>query len=45
MTGRGTSEVIYQGGVKKVPRRLKNVYIKLGGQWRVVADQATTISE
>jgi ketosteroid isomerase-like protein len=45
MTGRATSEVIYQGKVNKAPRRFTNVYIKLGGQWRLVAHQATTISE
>jgi ketosteroid isomerase-like protein len=45
MTGRATSEVMYQGKVNKVPRRFTNVYIKLGGQWRLVAHQATTISE
>jgi ketosteroid isomerase-like protein len=45
MTGRATSEVIYQGKVNRVPRRFTNVYIKLAGQWRLVAHQATTIAE
>lgn len=45
MTGRATSEVVYQGKVNKIPRRFTNVYIKLSGQWRLVAHQATTISE
>jgi hypothetical protein len=45
MTGRATSEVVYQGKVNRVPRRFTNVYIKLAGQWRLVAHQATTIAE
>src|SRR5579864_9089402 len=45
MTGRATSEVVYMGKVNRVPRRFTNVYIKLAGQWRLVAHQATTIEE
>jgi hypothetical protein len=45
MTGRATSEVIYQGKLNRVPRRFTNVYIRLAGQWRLVAHQATTITE
>jgi Domain of unknown function (DUF4440) len=45
MTGRATSEVIYMGKVNRIPRRFTNVYIKLGGHWRLVAHQATTIAE
>ena len=45
MTGRATSVVEYQGKVNRVPRQFTNVYIKVGGQWRLVAHQATTIAE
>jgi hypothetical protein len=45
MTGRATSEVEYQGKMNRIPRRFTNVYIKLAGQWRLVAHQATTIAE
>lgn len=45
MTGRATSEVVYKGKVNRIPRRFTNVYIKLAGQWRLVAHQATTIAE
>ena len=45
MTGRATSEVVYQGKVNRVPRRFTNVYVKLAGHWRLVAHQATTIAE
>jgi len=45
MTGRATSEVVYMGKENRVPRRFTNVYIKLAGQWRLVAHQATTIEE
>ena len=45
MTGRATSDVVYQGKENHIPRRFTNVYIKLAGQWRLVAHQATTIAE
>jgi len=45
MAGRATSVVEYQGKLNRVPRRFTNVYIKLNGQWRLVAHQATTIAE
>jgi hypothetical protein len=45
MTGRATSEVVYMGKVNRIPRRFTNVYIKMAGQWRLVAHQATTIAE
>jgi hypothetical protein len=45
MTGRATSIVEYHGKLNKVPRQFTNVYIKLNGQWRLVAHQATTIAE
>lgn len=45
MTGACNVRGDIPGKVNKVPRRFTNVYIKLGGQWRLVAHQATTISE
>jgi ketosteroid isomerase-like protein len=45
MTGRATSNVVYQGKENHIPRRFTNVYIKLAGRWRLVAHQATTIAE
>jgi|SRR6516225_7068215 hypothetical protein len=45
MTGRATSEVEYKGKMNRVPRRFTNVYIRSSGQWRLVAHQATTITE
>lgn len=45
MTGRATSDVVYMGKENRVPRRFTNIYIKMAGQWRLVAHQATTIEE
>lgn len=41
MTGRTSSVVKFQGRVNKIPRQFTNIYVKLGGQWRLVAHQAT----
>jgi hypothetical protein len=43
-TGIATSDVIYNGKEDKTPRRFTNVFIRLGGQWRLVEHQATTIA-
>ena len=45
MTGRTSSVVKFQGRVNKIPRLFTNVYVKIGGQWRLVAHQATPIVE
>jgi Domain of unknown function (DUF4440) len=45
MTGRATSDVVYMGKPNHIPRRFTNVYVKLAGQWRLVAHQATAIAE
>jgi len=43
MTGRTSSVVKFQGRVNKIPRLFTNIYLKTGGQWRLVAHQATPI--
>jgi ketosteroid isomerase-like protein len=43
MTGRTSSVVKFQGRVNKIPRLFTNIYVKSGGQWRLVAHQATPI--
>jgi hypothetical protein len=43
MTGQTSSVVKFQGRVNKIPRQFTNVYVKIGGQWRLVAHQATPI--
>jgi ketosteroid isomerase-like protein len=43
MTGRTSSVVKFQGRVNKIPRLFTNIYVKTGGQWRLVAHQATPI--
>ena len=45
LTGRSNSVVNYHGTVNSVPRRFTSVYTKLKGQWRLVAHQATLITE
>jgi ketosteroid isomerase-like protein len=45
MTGRASGVVNYRGKVNNKARRFTNVYIKQGGQWRLVAHHATTIAE
>ncbi|MGH9356985.1 MAG: nuclear transport factor 2 family protein [Terriglobia bacterium] len=45
MTGRAISVVKYHGRVNHIPRRFTSVYIKQGGQWRLVAHQATLIKQ
>jgi ketosteroid isomerase-like protein len=45
MNGRASSVVEYHGKVNRVPRRFTSVYVKLQGQWRLVAHQATLIAE
>jgi len=43
MTGRTSSVVKFQGRVNKIPRLFTNIYVKTGGQWRLVTHQATPI--
>jgi ketosteroid isomerase-like protein len=45
MTGRTSSVVKFQGRVNKIPRQFTNIYVKMGGQWRLVAHQATPIAD
>ena len=45
MTGRTSGAVEYHGKVNRQARRFTNVYIKKGGQWLLVAHQATPIVE
>jgi ketosteroid isomerase-like protein len=45
MNGRAKSVVEYHGVVNKKPRRFTSVFIKLQGQWRLVAHQATLIAD
>ena len=45
LTGRANSVVNYHGTVNRIPRRFTSTYIKTNGQWRLVAHQATLISE
>jgi hypothetical protein len=44
-TGIATSDVIYNGKEDNSPRRFTNVFVKLGGQWRLVGHQATTVAQ
>jgi len=45
MSGRAKSVVEYYGVVNKRPRRFTSVFIKMQGQWRLVAHQATLIAD
>jgi len=45
VTGRANSVLEYHGKINRTPRRFTSVYIKLQGQWRLVAHQATLIAE
>ena len=45
MGGRAKSVVEYHGVVNRRPRRFTSVFIKMQGQWRLVAHQATIIAD
>jgi hypothetical protein len=45
MNGRAKSIVEYHGVVNRQPRRFTSVFVKLQGQWRLVAHQATIIAD
>ena len=45
LTGRSSSVVHYHGQLIRSPRQFMQVYVKEGGQWRMVAHQATFVSE
>jgi hypothetical protein len=45
MSGRAKSVVEYHGVVNKRPRRFTSVFIRMQGQWRLVAHQATLIAD
>jgi ketosteroid isomerase-like protein len=45
MSGRAKSVVEYHGVANKRPRRFTSVFIKMQGQWRLVAHQATLIAD
>lgn len=45
MTGRTSSVVKFQGRVNQIPRFFTNIYVRIGGQWRLVAHQATPIAD
>src|SRR5580704_13107046 len=45
MSGRAKSVVEYHGVVNKKPRRFTSVFIKMHGQWVLVAHQATLIAD
>ena len=45
VTGIACSVVDYHGRVTRTPRRFTSVYVKLDGQWRFVAHQATLASD
>lgn len=45
MNGRAKSVVEYHGVVNKKPRRFTSVFVKMDGQWRLVAHQATIIAD
>ena len=45
VTGIACSVVDYHGRVNRIPRRFTSVYVKLEGQWRFVAHQATLASD
>jgi ketosteroid isomerase-like protein len=45
VTGIACSVVDYHGRVNRIPRRFTSVYVKLDGQWRFVAHQATPASD
>jgi ketosteroid isomerase-like protein len=45
VTGIACSVVDYHGRVNRIPRRFTSVYVKLDGQWRFVAHQATLASD
>jgi hypothetical protein len=45
MTGRTSSVVKFQGRVNRILRLFTNIYVKVVGQWRLVAHQATPIVE
>jgi hypothetical protein len=45
LTGRSRSVVEYHRKVVRTPRQFMQVYIKQGGQWQLVAHQATFVAE
>lgn len=45
LTGRSISVVKYHGEVVRKPRQFMQVYVKQGGQWRLVAHHATFVTE
>lgn len=45
LTGRSTSKMEYKGRVSYGPRRFTNVFVKKGGQWRLVAHHVSLIPE
>ena len=45
LTGRSSSVVHYHGKLIRSPRQFMQVYVKEGGQWRMVAHHATFVSE
>lgn len=45
VSGASCSVVNYNGRIIKNPRRFTTVYVKLHGQWRYVAHQATIVAE
>ena len=44
MTGRSSGVVEHNGKIIRVPRRFTSVYIKQGGQWRLVGQSETVIT-
>jgi hypothetical protein len=45
MTGRANSAVEYHGTVNTRPRRFTSTFIRIRGEWRLAAHQATIIAE
>ena len=45
VTGIACSVVDYHGRINRIPRRFTSTYVKLDGNWRFVAHQATLISD
>jgi len=43
ITGHSTSSLVYNGQTATTPRRFVYVYVKQGGQWRIVNQQETPI--
>jgi ketosteroid isomerase-like protein len=45
VTGIACSVVDYHGRINRIPRRFTSTYVKLDGNWRFVAHQATLIGD